>query len=241
MPVSKSTLLVSLALGLAACGSDGAGNDAVSNSAIDMNATQAPANAFGDAEAGMNQAMMSTVGTDVGDNWAKKMIAHHQGAIDMSQAVLARSPSADVAKMAREDIGKQQKDIDSIRKLLKGGQPDQKSAGLYTPAMMAMQQKMDAVSGSDINQVFMRKMLAHHNGAVAMSDVALHNGVSGALKAQVEKTRAENQKDAAMVEAMLGGKSMAEAKDMSSPGATASGMNMPEDMNGMDMNGMNHM
>lgn len=62
-----------------------------------------------------------------------------------------------------------------------------------------------AARGSSLSETYLRKMLAHHKGAGAMSDVALDHGVSGAMKAQVEKTRAANQKDAAMVEAMLRG------------------------------------
>jgi uncharacterized protein (DUF305 family) len=61
----------------------------------------------------------------------------------------------------------------------------------------------------------MRKMVEHHKGAVAMSDVALANGVTGTMREQVRKTRSENDKDAMMVEAMLRGEPMSRAMKQS--------------------------
>lgn len=203
---------VGLALLLSACGSGGEGTQNEVAGSNDMNAMAAdPSNPFAQSEMQMNERMMAAVGTDAGDSWAKKMIEHHQGAIDMSRIVLEQNPSADVAMMARETIEKQQKDIGDIRKLLKDGAPNQQSAELYRSAMMEMHEKMMAAKGADVSETFMRKMLEHHKGAVAMSDVALQNGVSGALREQVQKTRDDNQKDAKMIEAMLGGQSHEQA------------------------------
>lgn len=212
--MTRTTAALLGAAALAACNSQSSNNEAAAQAPAAENASATASDAsnpFADAEQKMSQAMMSAVGTDVGDNWAKKMIAHHQGAIDMSQVVLAQNPKPDVAMMAREAIDKQQKDIENIRKLLKNGAPDQKSADLYRPAMTEMDQKMQAAKGADVSETFMRKMLEHHKGAVAMSDIALANDVSGALRAQIEKTRDENRKDAAMVQAMLRGESMSHA------------------------------
>ena len=210
----QATLMLLATVALAACGSNESAETnaaAEANASADMNASSAQSNPFSDAEQKMNQAMMSAVGTDVGDNWTKKMVAHHQGAIDMSEVVLQQNPTPDVAEMARMTIEKNRKDIGDIQKLVKSGSPDQQSAELYRPSMMDMKQKMDAATGADVNELFMRKMLEHHRGAVAMSDVALQNGVSGALRQQVQKTRSENEKDAKMVEAMLRGETMQHA------------------------------
>jgi uncharacterized protein (DUF305 family) len=213
---SIRTLLVSSAIALlAACGGAAQDNNASDEQMSETPATTQAANPFSDAEQQMSEKMMSAVGADVGDNWAKKMIAHHQGAIDMSEIVLDQNPKPDVAEMARMSIEKQRKDIEDIQKLVKNGGQDQKSADLYRPAMMDMKQKMQAAMGSDASETFMRKMLEHHKGAVAMSDVALQNGVSGAMRAQVQKTRDENQKEAEMTEAMLRGETMQHAMQQS--------------------------
>lgn len=207
------TLLIAgtgaLALVVGACGSGEEPNQVAAN---DVNAMMADAsNPFADAEMQMNERMLAAVGSDVGDNWARKMIEHHQGAIEMSEIVLQQNPTADVAEMARMTIEKQRKDIADIRKLLKEGAPNQQAAELYRTAMTDMHQKMLAAKGADVSEMFMRKMLEHHRGGVAMSDVALRNGVSGAVRQQVKKTRDDQQKDAQMVEAMLGGQTHQQA------------------------------
>lgn len=204
-----------LTLAVAACGSNEqpAENAFEANAGDDgMDAMMADANnPFASAEMQMNDKMMTAVGTDVGDSWAKKIIEHHQGAIDMSEIVLQQNPTPDVATMARETIEKQRKDIEDIRKLLKDGAPNPQSAELYRPAMMDMHRKMMAAKGADVSETFMRKMLEHHRGGVAMSDIALQNEIGGALRQQVQKTREDQQKDAKMIEAMLAGQSHQQA------------------------------
>lgn len=211
-----STAAVSaLVLALAACGSnDRAAQNATEANAADdgMNAMMADAsNPFAQSEMQMNERMMAAVGTDAGDTWAKKIVPHHEGAIEMSEIVLQQNPTPDVAEMARMTIEKQRKDIEDIRKLFKDGAPNQRTADLYRQAMMDMHQKMMAATGADPSETYMRKMLEHHRGGVAMSDIALRNGVSGALREQVQKTRDDQQKDAEMVERMLQGQSHREA------------------------------
>ena len=217
--VTKFTTLLMATAALAACGSQADNQVAANETAMDANMatgnSMQMSGPFAEAEMRMDEQMMAAVGSDVGQNWLKKMIVHHQGAIDMSRIVLDQNPTADVAKMARETIAKQGKEIEDLQKLVQEGAPDQRSAELYRPAMMDMHQKMMAASGSDVSQTYMRKMLEHHKGAVAMSDVALANGVTGTLRSQIQKTRADQQKEIAMVEAMLRGEPMQSAMQQS--------------------------
>jgi uncharacterized protein (DUF305 family) len=213
------TALLMATAALAACGSQADNQVAANEPAMDANMaagnSMQMSGPFAEAEMRMDEQMMAAVGSDVGQNWLKKMIVHHQGAIDMSRIVLDQNPTADVAKMARETIAKQGKEIEDLQKLVQEGAPDQRSAELYRPAMMDMHQKMMAASGADISQTYMRKMLEHHKGAVAMSDIALANGVTGTLRSQVEKTRSDQRKEIAMVEAMLRGEPMQSAMQQS--------------------------
>lgn len=211
---------VALASTLSACG--GAGEPANQDAANDM--VQADSNnPFAQSEEAMDQAMMAAVGINAGDSWVRKMIEHHRGAIDMSRIVLTGNPGVDVATMARMTIDKQGKEIADLEKLVASGNPDQASAELYRPAAMQMRSAMMAATGADISETYLRKMLAHHQGAVAMSDVALANGATGAVRAQVEKTRAAQQKEIGKVEAMLRGEPMSsQAADPPPMGASAS-------------------
>lgn len=207
-----------LATSLAACG--GADEPTENVPANDMNVMMAdPNNAFAQSEMAMDQAMNAAVGVSAADNWVRKMIEHHKGAVDMSRVVLAQNPSADVAKMAQQTIDKQSKEIADLEKLVASGNPDPASAELYRTATTQMHNAMMSASGADISETYLRKMLAHHQGAVAMSDVALAHGATGAVRAQIEKTKAEQLKEIAMVEAMLRGEPMPPAAPAAGPAA----------------------
>lgn len=205
-----TSLALGTALALSACGSDEnteAETAATDETAVDSN------NPFADLESQMSDRMMAAVGVDAGDSWVRKMIEHHQGAIDMARLMLGQNPSQNVADMAQNTIDKQTSEIADLRELIKEGSPDPASAELYRPAMTSMQQAMMSAAGADVEETFMRKMLAHHEGGVALSEVALDNGVSGAVRSQAMKTRDHQQKEAEMVEAMLRGEPMPEAED----------------------------
>lgn len=220
----KRTLLymsaVALVSTLSACGgTDEPANEVATN---DMNAMMAdPNNPFAQSEMAMDQAMMAAVGVNAADSWVRKMIEHHRGAVEMSRIALAQNPTAEVAQMAQMTIGMQGKEIADLEKLVATGNPDPASAELYRPAAMQMHSAMMAATGADISETYLSKMLAHHQGAVAMSDVALANGATGAVRAQIEKTKATQQKEVAMVEAMLRGEPMPSTAPAAS-GPTAS-------------------
>lgn len=202
---------LALTASLAACG--GADEPATNAAANDMNTMMAdPNNPFAQSEMAMDKAMMAAVGVNPADSWVRKMIEHHRGAVEMSRIVLAQNPSAEVAKMAQMTIDMQGKEIADLEKLVATGSPDPASAELYRPAATQMHSAMMAATGADISETYLRKMLAHHQGAVAMSDIALANGATGAVRAQIEKTKATQQKEVAMVEAMLRSEPMPSAE-----------------------------
>ena len=220
---------LALATTLSACGrSDEAANEVAAN---DMNAMKAdPNNPFTESEMKMDQAMAAAVGTSAADSWVRKMIEHHRGAVEMSRIVLTQKPPAEAATMARQTVAKQTAEIAELEKLVASGTPDPASAVPYRTASMQMHEAMMAAKGVDLSETYLRKMIAHHEGAVALSDVALAQGATGALRARVEKVKADQEKEIGMVEAMLRGEAMpaatpavpaAKAKPAASPTAKA--------------------
>lgn len=211
------------ALTLAACG----GTDESANTAAaenDMNGMMENSGPFGQIEMQMHEDLMAAVGVNVGDSWVRKMIEHHEGAVAMSRHALTMNPDAHVAQMAQSTIDKQTAEVADLQKLIVQGDPDPASAEIYRPAVEQMHQAMMAASGADLSETFHRKMLAHHQGAVALSDIALANGVTGAIREQVEKTRAAQLKEIETVEAMLRGEpapSTPAASEPAEPAPTA--------------------
>jgi uncharacterized protein (DUF305 family) len=209
---------IALLAGLSSCGGTEvpANNVAAEN---DMNAMMADSGPFAPAEMKMDRAMTTAVGVNAQDSWVRKMIEHHRGAIEMSRILLAQNVTGHVADMARQTIDKQTAEVAALEKLIATGNPDPASAALYQPAQMAMHNAMMAATGSDISDTWVRKMLEHHKGAIALSDIALANGATGAVRAQIEKTKADQQKDIDHIEGMLSGQQP--ASEPAAPAASA--------------------
>jgi len=215
MNMSKTTSglsAIALIAALSACGSrTETPNNVVATQATNDIAGTTPsvtsdANPYAQSEGEMDKAMTAAVGSNAVDTWTRKMIEHHRGAVAMSRVALAQGVSGDVAKMAQDTIDMQSKEITALEKMVASGAPDAKTADLFRSAAMEMHDAMMAAKGSDVSESYLRKMLAHHKGAVAMSDVALANGANGALRTQIEKTKATQQKEITMVDNMLRGK-----------------------------------
>ncbi len=206
-----SIAAAALALALVGCGPGETANNAVANTDAraepGMTSMMTDAgNPFAESEMAMQQGMMSAVGTDVSDSWAKMMIEHHKGAITMSEVVLKLSPPAAVRKMAEDVIAKQGKEVEELTKLLRvGAAPNPKSTAPFRAAMMQMHEAMSAASDSDVADTYLRKMLEHHRGAVAMSDIVLTQTKDAKIRSLAESIRTDQAKEVTMVEAMLRG------------------------------------
>ena len=68
---------------------------------------------------------------------------------------------------------------------------------------------MMAATGTDISETYLRNMLEHHRGAIALSDIVIAHGSDPKVRAAAEKTKAVQTKEVTMIEAMLAGKPMA--------------------------------
>lgn len=203
--ISNYIVLLPLLIALAACGSDEAANQGT-NATDTMSHEMGP---FFQAEMLMKEKMMNAVGIDAGDNWVRKMIEHHRGAVAMSMIFLQKNPSGDLAEMAQATVDKQTKEIADLEKLVQNGQPDHQSDSLYYSAMAEMHDAMMAAQGANVSQTFMRKMLEHHRGAVAMSDVLLQReNVSSEIRRKAEETKRDQQKESLLLERMLRGEPM---------------------------------
>jgi uncharacterized protein (DUF305 family) len=175
------------------------GNGMAMNGHKGMNA-QGP---FASSEGAMHEKMMAAVGVDASDTWVRKMIEHHLGAIDMSREVLALDPTPDVRRMAQMVIDMQSEEIKQLRGMVREGTPDLDAGRLYTTADNQMMQEMMAASGANPSESWIRKMIAHHRGALAMSDVALGQNPPSEVRRLAEKTKVDQGKEIAELERML--------------------------------------
>lgn len=196
-----------------ACSSeDGDGNNiqaADENASADM--MNDPNNPFAQTEMQMNERMMAAVGADPSDTWVRKIIEHHRGAVEMSNIVLGQTQDERVRRMAQMTIDKQTREIQELEELVRqGATPSPESASLYRAAETEMHDRMMAARGATIDETWMRKMIEHHRGGIALSDIVLANNPTPQVREQAQKTKADQLKEIGDLEAMLRGEDLAQ-------------------------------
>ena len=116
--------------------------------------------------------------------FAKGMLGHQRGAVDMAKIELKYGTDEDMKKLAQDVIDAQQLEIDVMNKWL-ASHPDAVKPKPETADMqMAYANGMDAMHGEMMagiadpvaDMAFARGMLAHHVGAVDMAKVQLKYG-----------------------------------------------------------------
>lgn len=160
---------------------------------------------FAESENQMHRTMMAAVGVDPADTWVRKMIEHHQGAVDMSKAVLALEPTPAVKRMAEITVERQSKEIAELRALIREGTPDPASARLYMAADAEMMRGMMTATGANPSEAWIRKMIEHHRGALTMSEIVLAQNPPPEIRRFAEQTKVDQGREIAELEQMLKG------------------------------------
>jgi|TARA_R110000868_G_scaffold220473_2_gene471711 uncharacterized protein (DUF305 family) len=73
----------------------------------------------------------------------------------------------------------------------------------YGPAEMNMHQKMMAAKAGDASEIWTRKMIEHHRGAVAMSQIALKQAKNAETRQMASMTITKQQKEIAELQGWL--------------------------------------
>jgi uncharacterized protein (DUF305 family) len=121
--------------------------------------------------------------------WLSQMIEHHNGAVEMAQAVLKDGKDARVKKAALSIIADQSKEVKQMTAWLKkwyNTTPDKKQMALMQqdmkPMMLASQGGMAGMVMGNPDKNFLEGMIPHHQGAVDMSKLALKKALKPELK-----------------------------------------------------------
>jgi uncharacterized protein (DUF305 family) len=77
------------------------------------------------------------------------------------------------------------------------------SANPYPPAEMEMHHKMMSAVGSDATETWVRKMIEHHRGAIAMSQIVLRETRDPKVREMATKSSAGQQREIEELQAWL--------------------------------------
>lgn len=132
----------------------------------------------------MHEDMMEGVQANDADvAFAKGMIAHHEGAVDMAEVQLKYGKDEDMRKLATDIIAAQEAEIKQMENWLETN-PDTEeqdyTKGMHKAYLDSMksfhEDMMQGVLSEDADMAFAKGMLPHHQGAVAMAEVQIKYG-----------------------------------------------------------------
>ncbi|MFM9975155.1 MAG: DUF305 domain-containing protein [Beijerinckiaceae bacterium] len=148
------------------------------HSAPAANAALTPAaKAFAQANAKMHRDMNVPLSGNADADFVRSMIPHHQGAVEMAEIILNFGRKPEIAKLAGEIIAAQKREIAEMTTWLEknpspAAQPE--AAGIraaFAAANATMHRDMTIDYSQDSEKDFMRGMIPHHEGAVAMAKI----------------------------------------------------------------------
>jgi len=187
-------LLVAAGLTLAGCGNGGdTSNDSHANGSASM------------------PGMSSHDRQDI--DFAKAMVPHHQQAVVMARMAKQHAGSAAVKQLAAQIQAAQGPEIMTMRGWLKRWGASAGAmhgmAGMHRsmnkPGMMsaADMHRLHSVAGTQFDQMFLRGMITHHQGAVRMANTEIGEGKNPQVIALAKKIRAAQTREINRMRQML--------------------------------------
>lgn len=124
-------------------------------------------------------------------DFANRMIEHHQGAIDMSEAELKSGKDEKMKGMAQKIISMQKEEQSKLKEIVKSSKPMKMDMGKHDELSKGMDD-MKADMGKmqmtgDIDKDFAMMMVSHHGSAIKMSKDELSHGINAKLKQMAKK------------------------------------------------------
>ncbi|MGW7356741.1 DUF305 domain-containing protein [Streptomyces sp. NPDC054802] len=113
--------------------------------------------------------------------YARMMIEHHEQALVMTALVPERAESAQVKRLAERIAAAQRPEIDAMRGWLTNNGGDKGTGGHDHGAMPGMAtdaqlKQLRAADGRAFDELFLKLMITHHQGAVTMAAEVLSDG-----------------------------------------------------------------
>lgn len=154
-----------------------------------------------DSMMGMSEEMMASMQVATDREFIEGMIPHHQEAVDTAREVLVRGGEIPAIRaLAQSIIGSQEEEIAMMKTWYEDwyGTPYQ-DTGRY----MNMMRPLASYSGRELDQVFTKDMIVHHQGAVMMAEMALKFSERDEIRDLSDAIIESQQREIALMQAVL--------------------------------------
>ncbi|GEK19882.1 DUF305 domain-containing protein [Cellulomonas xylanilytica] len=176
--LAAAAAVTTLALSLAACSSNPSSDDASAGS--------------GDATTSADAQVATHNEADT--EFAQMMIVHHQGAIEMADLAVSKGTHPEVKALGEQISAAQQPEIEQMTEWLEAwgeSAPDAMEHGGMDHGGMEMNgmdqegamAELESLSGTEFDQRFLELMIAHHQGAIEMSEQEIADGENSDARA----------------------------------------------------------
>ncbi|MFW0788282.1 DUF305 domain-containing protein [Gordonia sp. CPCC 205333] len=138
------------------------------------------------------------------------MIPHHAQAVAMADLVAPRTQNVQIRQLAASIKKAQQPEIDQMTARLRAwGQPTELADGHGGHQMNGMMSddemsKLRSARDAEFDRLWLRMMIAHHDGAVAMADAVLADGVDPATRELASAVKIAQQAEIGQMNTLLG-------------------------------------
>ncbi len=134
------------------------------------------------------------------------MIPHHQQAILLSDMAISTSKNSDVVKLANQIKSAQSPEIAQMKEWLKSaGLSEDPGHSMHSMAGMLSDREIDQLkssNGNDFDKLFLKGMIAHHQGAVDMAEM-IENSKNSEIKSFGERIKTAQSKEIEFMNEML--------------------------------------
>jgi uncharacterized protein (DUF305 family) len=169
--------------------------------------TDPAAQAFAAANAKMHKDMAVPLTGNADVDFARGMIPHHQGAVDMAEIVLKFGKDAEVKALATAVIAAQKTEIAQMQGWLSRnaaaapGPRAEQVKKAFEAANARMHADMDLPSSGSADRDFMLGMIPHHEGAIEMAKIQLRHGADPEMrKLARDVVRSQSEEVASMLD-----------------------------------------
>lgn len=161
----------------------------------------------------------SAAHSDVDAAFARDMVVHHEGALDMAELAVERASTPEVRALAERVRAAQQPEIDLMQGWLAawgedpaGGEQesqhgDQHGGHGTDPSSMGMSEQdaaaLEAATGTAFDRLFLQQMTVHHEGAVEMAREEQVSGSDPQARALAQRIEADQTAEVAEMAALL--------------------------------------